>query len=69
MAILVAYDYSYGVGHRVSTLDGDNDPASLERKYRRVRPYSIVPASDRKTVSAGSRRVEGRPQKTMRYYD
>ena len=46
MATLDTRDYSYRAGREVSRRGAANDPASLERKYRRVRPYVAAPASD-----------------------
>ena len=46
MATLDTRNYSYRAGREVSRRGTTDDPASLERKYRRVRPYVAAPASD-----------------------
>ena len=46
MATLDTRNYPYRAGREVSHRGTANDPASLERKYRRVRPYVAAPASD-----------------------
>ena len=46
MATLDTRNYPYRAGREVSYRGTANDPASLERKYRRVRPYVAAPASD-----------------------
>ena len=46
MATLDTRNYSYRAGREVSRRGSADDPASLERKYQRVRPYVAVPASD-----------------------
>ena len=46
MATLDTRNYSYRAGREVSRRGTADDPASLERKYRRVRPYVAATASD-----------------------
>ena len=46
MATLDTRNYPYRAGREVSHRGTANDPESLARKYRRVRPYVAAPASD-----------------------
>ena len=66
MPILDRRSYPYRRGEWVSDQGSADDPA---RKYRRERSYDIAPESARDRAAAGMRRVEGRPKKTMGYYD
>ena len=69
MPILDTRSYPYRRGERISDRESANDPANLARKYRRVRPYDIATESARDRAASGTRRAEGRPKKTMGYYD
>ena len=60
MATLDTRNYPYRAGREVSHRGTANDPASLARKYRRVRPYGSVTALGQAKMRAGAVRTERR---------
>lgn len=56
MAIRDTYNYSYRVSRKDSRRDTANDPASLERKYQRVRPGGNVTVLGLAKMRAGAGR-------------